>query len=284
MSEALKRAFKPYEGDLQLIKSHLLCICASVNDSEASERMVTFLNNSGHMLRPTLALLVFKLIKNRGDYPKKKQHQDQAGTESAIHALAAAIELLHTASLVHDDVLDASDERRGKATLNADLGNHSAVLMGNLFYLSAFKIAMTFETPLYVNSLIRTTEIMCIGEIRQKDLSQETLTIDQYLDVVEKKSGALVATAMSLAASLAGANEEDVHYFERLGLVLGVLYQLRDDREDQDMGNVSQGVSQELRQHKSEEARFLSKQLRNQFHDSSEEDLSTLVGIIDFLI
>ncbi len=254
MSEALKHAFKPYAQPLSQVREKMREVLHSLGDAETLRQVDYFQGAGGHMLRPTLILLIYGLLENR------EKGEPQKG--ESLHTLAAAIELLHTASLVHDDVLDESPTRRGQPTLHRKIGNHGAVLVGNLFYIAAFRLIMGFEDKRYVDGLMGTAEAMCIGEIHQHALEGRALTEESYLDIIERKTGRLVATAAALSARLAGASESEIDSFRDFGLLLGILYQLKDDADDDDIGNLSYNLARGLKAKKSEEMRVFIQKLK----------------------
>ncbi|MCS7315188.1 MAG: polyprenyl synthetase family protein [Bryobacterales bacterium] len=169
----------------------------------------------GKRLRPTLLLLSSRLI---GD-----------GGASAIR-LAAVVELIHTATLVHDDVIDGADTRRGQPSPNVKWGNHTSVLAGDWLYMKAFQIALREANFHVLDLLIAVTQLMVEGELIQLErLGSIEVSENDYLDLVSRKTAALFAACARLGATCAGAggNEE-----ERLGQYawnLGMAFQLVDD-------------------------------------------------------
>lgn len=276
MTDALKRSFKPYERHLTAMRERMLETLHQLDDRNAVTVADGFLEGGGHMLRPTVCALVYGIVRN----DPGEQPEDQG----RLHCLGAAIELLHNASLIHDDVLDGSETRRGQPALNQGMGNHGAVLMGNLFYLSAFRLILQLEDRWYANRLIRTAESMCIGEVRQKHHEGSVLTEAEYLDIIERKTGRLVAAASELSARLAGGTEEEMAFFREFGLLAGILYQLKDDAEDRDVENLPPGIAPALKARKSEEMRFLLNRLKAFPAGSMNRERGTLAALTEYLM
>lgn len=170
---------------------------------------------NGKMMRPLLVLLTAKCF---GAVP-----------ESVYH-LAASIELLHQGSLIHDDVIDESDKRRGKDSANAVYDNRLAVLLGDYVVSMGLKeITMTdnIRSVGTISSLIGT---LSEGEIIQLDaLNLPNLSEDLYFDIITKKTAYLFATAAEMSAFLCSASEQEVENMRRFGEIIGLCFQIRDD-------------------------------------------------------
>jgi octaprenyl-diphosphate synthase len=183
--------------------------------SEASEHII---RSGGKRTRPKIALLAYEAA--GGMVP-----------EETIPA-AAAIELIHTASLVHDDINDRSDLRRGQETINARWGNAAALLTGDFLFCKAMKLVAR-QDPRIIEILADTCIRIVEGETRQL-LSLENLEIneDTYLEIVRQKTASLFAASAQIGGLLAGAPEDQVGALEEYGLNLGVAFQIRDDMLD----------------------------------------------------
>lgn len=170
---------------------------------------------SGKRMRPMLILLCAKAVGEVSDV--------------TLHA-AVGLELLHTASLVHDDVVDESAERRGQASVNNLYGNKVAVLVGDYILSTALlHISFTHKEVIvrYLAELGRTLsngEILQLSNIHSKDFSEET-----YYQVIKQKTAALFEACAAIGTSSAGADDETVENAKSFGRNLGIIFQIRDD-------------------------------------------------------
>lgn len=171
--------------------------------------------NSGKKLRPMVLLLAAGLFEKATD---------------AHCQLAAIMELIHTASLVHDDVIDAADTRRGRPSVNAAYGNEMSVLLGDWLYMTAFQLAVARRDFRILDVLMDTVKKMVEGELIQLDLlGKLDLTVDENLDVASRKTAYLFAACTQLAGIVCGRPDEEVERLRRIGLHLGLAFQLVDD-------------------------------------------------------
>ena len=170
---------------------------------------------AGKRMRPMLILL---MAKNFGTINEATQNA------------AVGLELLHTASLVHDDVVDESEERRGQASVNATYDNKVAVLVGDYILSTALLcVARTHSEQIvtYLAELGRTLsdgEILQLSNIGRKDISE-----DVYYDVIKQKTAALFEACAGIGALSSGATEEEVEVAKQFGQNLGIIFQIRDD-------------------------------------------------------
>lgn len=170
---------------------------------------------AGKRMRPILILL---MARNFGQITDVTQNA------------AVGLELLHTASLVHDDVVDESEERRGQASVNATYDNKVAVLVGDYILSTALLcVARTHSEQIvtYLAELGRTLsdgEILQLSNIGRKDISE-----DVYYDVIKQKTAALFEACAGIGALSSGASEEDVMAAKQFGQNLGIIFQIRDD-------------------------------------------------------
>ncbi len=160
-------------------------------ESMASVAAVTtigkYLNsNGGKRLRPILLLLSCKLVGEAGD--------------SAIR-MAAVVEMIHTATLVHDDIIDVSETRRGKPTTNAIWGNHTSVLAGDWLYMQAFQIALRLRNFHLLDILISLTQAMVEGELLQLErIGKIGISEADYMELVDRKTASLFSACARLGA------------------------------------------------------------------------------------
>jgi octaprenyl-diphosphate synthase len=175
-------------------------------------------NSGGKRLRPMLLLLAAKALSCND------QHQT---------TLAAVIEFIHTATLLHDDVVDESTLRRGRKTANALWGNSASVLVGDYLYSRSFELMVSVQRLRVMEILSRTTTAIAEGEVLQLLNCNNPATTEQdYLKVISRKTAILFSTAVQLAAVVAGAQEDVEQGFKDYGLHLGIAFQLIDDALD----------------------------------------------------
>jgi octaprenyl-diphosphate synthase len=172
----------------------------------------------GKRLRPMLTLAAARLCGYRGD-----RHI----------ALAAAVEFIHTATLLHDDVVDASDLRRGRDTANAVWGNKPPVLVGDFLFARSFELMVQDGSLRILEILSRAAAVIAEGEVAQLVTANDTSTTEAaYLAVIEAKTAALFAAASRIGAVVADRPEAEEEAFARFGRNLGIAYQLVDDMLD----------------------------------------------------
>ncbi len=150
-----------------------------------------------------------------------------------VIALAASIEMLHVATLIHDDIIDNSQVRRKQKTLNFKWGNEISVLMGDYVFASSFYLMAQNLPKDVLETLSDTTNIICRGEISETfHRFNPDLTEDQYFEVVREKTASLIAAACQTGAMLAGADGKIVDALYRFGLGIGMAFQVIDDALD----------------------------------------------------
>jgi octaprenyl-diphosphate synthase len=172
----------------------------------------------GKRIRPALLLLTARML---GDV-----------TPSVIR-LAAVVELIHNATLVHDDIIDAADTRRGKPSVNAQWGNSMTVLAGDWLYMQSFNVALGEKNLDILGTLIEITQQMVEGEMLQLTLlGRADADSDQLLDVVKRKTGYLFSGCMKLPAIAAGRDAGTTACLASIGMSLGMAFQLVDDMLD----------------------------------------------------
>ena len=143
---------------------------------------------------------------------------------------ASLVEMIHLATLCHDDILDDADTRRNVATVNAQWGNKAAVMTGDILFSRAFEILGRLDDPRPFRILSRTSRMICEGELLQIDSRFNTaLDEDAYFDLIEKKTAVLFGAAAELGALLAGATEAESRRMYAYGRRLGIAFQIVDD-------------------------------------------------------
>jgi heptaprenyl diphosphate synthase len=150
-----------------------------------------------------------------------------------VRDIAVAVELIHIASLIHDDVIDMSMMRRGRESINSMWGNHASVLTGDYLFASAFNLINSHDMQDIMENVTTTIRIMCIGEIQQKAMAGNiNITEDQYLEKTYGKTACLFASSCKVGALAGSMPLESVLAIEQFGLCLGYAYQILDDLLD----------------------------------------------------
>jgi len=194
----------------QVIRARLHSEVALVN--QIGEYII---NAGGKRLRPALVILSAQAFGYRGEYH---------------HELAAVVEFIHTATLLHDDVVDESDLRRGRETANAMFGNGASVLVGDFLYSRAFQMMVTVGDMRVMQTLADATNVIAEGEVLQLlNCNDADVTADNYLRVIHCKTAKLFEAAMRLGAILGQANAEQEMAAANYGMHLGTAFQLIDD-------------------------------------------------------
>ena len=212
--DALNRIKQPIEAELQTYKA--LFDEALTHENDFLGQALSYVRRrKGKMMRPQLVLLT-----------AKEQGEVQVHTQRA----AVALELLHTASLVHDDVVDESAQRRGQQSVNALYDNKVAVLVGDYLLSIALQQAAMTQSLKAVDIIARLGGTLSAGEVFQLDnIQQEAVTEEAYFHIIAHKTAALFAACGELGALTAGADEEAVQRARELGQLIGMCFQIRDD-------------------------------------------------------
>ncbi len=233
----LRAVYAPIEADLaeveRILKAQLHSKYPLVDE------MVRYgFQLSGKRLRPALLLLSAKAV----------------GEVTRDHLLlAAVVEMIHTATLVHDDVLDEADVRRHLATANTRWNNEASVLLGDFLFTHAFYLASTLDSTWACQAIGRATNIVCEGELRQiANRGNFALSELEYFDIVAAKTAELCACCCQLGAHYAGADEETAERLARYGRGLGTAFQIADDLLDVvgDEGEAGKSLGTDLEKQK----------------------------------
>ena len=227
-------------------------------------------------MRPMLILLI---AKNYGGISSVTQHS------------AVGLELLHTASLVHDDVVDESKERRGQASVNAEYNNKVAVLVGDYVLSTALlNVALTNNTHI-VQSLAELGRTLSNGEILQlSNIQNSEFSEEVYYEVIKMKTAALFEACCEIGAMSANATEEDLEKAKSFGRNLGIIFQIRDDifdyydskeigkptGNDMTEGKLTLPVLYALNSTEDEEMKAIARKVKSR--DVSLEEISRLVA------
>lgn len=213
----LQPLIDPIDADMQavdaLIRAHL------DSDVVLIRRLASYIINSGgKRLRPAVVLLAARANGYQGE-----QHA----------LLAAIIEFIHTATLLHDDVVDLSETRRGKATANTVWGNSASVLTGDFLYSRSFQMMVELGRPQVMSVLADATNRIAEGEVLQLlNAHNPGITEEAYIEVVDRKTASLFAAGCRLGALLADAPESQCDAMAKFGHHLGIAFQVTDDALD----------------------------------------------------
>ncbi len=268
-----------------LVRPHLNKVEAAIReqvlafDPEIEHYMEYICTTSGKRIRPSLACLIAGALGEVNDDHIK---------------IGVIIELIHMATLVHDDIIDGAVTRRKELTPNAKWGNGMAVLLGDALFAHALTLATDFGSIDICRKVGNASREVCQGEVIQSQRRFDlTLTKDDYFRVIEMKTGALFAAASGLSAKLSGANEEVEHDLWKYGMLLGTAYQIYDDvldlvgnetvvgktlRTDLQKGKLTLPILNLLESAKPTQRDILNKKIINQ----EPLDLSVLVGIAEY--
>lgn len=187
----------------------------SSNNEMLSHAVEHVKSKKGKMMRPILILLIARLFGEIND--------------STYHA-AVALEMLHTASLVHDDVVDESEERRGQLSVNAIFNNKASVLVGDFMFATSLVHAGMVENNDIIKVIATLGQNLSDGEILQlSNVSNPNFSEQVYFDIIKKKTAALFAACTKIAALSVNCSEEQVEHIRLFGEYIGICFQIRDD-------------------------------------------------------
>jgi octaprenyl-diphosphate synthase len=188
----------------------------------------------GKRMRPALVILAAGALNYRGEHH---------------HELAAVVEFIHTATLLHDDVVDESDLRRGRETANAMFGNAASVLVGDFLYSRSFQMMVAVGNPRIMELLSEATNVIAEGEVLQlMNCHNADVDVDEYLRVIRFKTAKLFEAAARLGGILGGASREVEQGLADYGMHLGTAFQIIDDVLDYsgDEGETGKHVGDDL--------------------------------------
>jgi octaprenyl-diphosphate synthase len=187
----------------------------TVSDVEAITEIGEYLRQGGgKRIRPALLLLSSKLFDYEG--------------RGAIR-LGAVVEIIHTATLVHDDIIDEAETRRGRPAANTQWGNSKCVLAGDWLYMQAFKVAVQERNFRILDTLIELTQQMVEGELLQMEKLGQLISLDEHFNLIYRKTACLFSVCMRMGAILGGASAEQEDNLSQYGRNLGMAFQIVDD-------------------------------------------------------
>lgn len=214
-----RRIFKLIASELALVEEEF------EQQARSNIQVIAYLGDylrasGGKRVRPALTILANYAV--GGD----------AARANSIR-MAAVMEFLHTATLVHDDIIDNAETRRNRPSINSRFGNQTAVLMGDWLYMSAFETSLAERSLPILDILTAVTRLMTEGELLQLTLLGRTdISEEQYFDILQRKTAFLFSACCEIGAILGGANAERQGALRDYGLQLGTAFQLADDLLD----------------------------------------------------
>lgn len=214
----LPEALEPLRADLELVGTRFREILADVTPESGAmlREAATF---TGKRMRPALTCLAARIA--------------GTGVTDDVATVAAVVELIHTATLIHDDILDAAEVRRRMPTLNAKWGDQAAVLVGDVLFSRAYRTAAYLDDPFASRYLADVVGEVLEGEILQDTVARDaTLSLAQYQAIIRGKTAALYEAALRVGAHYAGADPEIAQALSQYGHHLGMAFQIADDRLD----------------------------------------------------
>jgi octaprenyl-diphosphate synthase len=236
----IDKVFEPLQADMTAVDVELKALMRRVgSEMDPNRSRLGILGGivqhpfavPGKRIRPALVLLAYRALEATAD-------------ADSLISLAAAVEVLHAASLVHDDVIDGADSRRHQVSLNKRFGNRIAVLAGDILYTHFFTLitGLSEIDPrkrfALLDVFLETTKAMCMGEILAQEArsAARPLTFDLYKEIATDKTAVLFSACCKTAAMLGGAPDATVSCVGELGLDFGLAFQMIDDLMDKDHG------------------------------------------------
>tara|TARA_B100001113_G_scaffold345480_1_gene335128 strand:+ start:80 stop:1045 length:966 start_codon:yes stop_codon:yes gene_type:complete len=180
--------------------------------TEVSNHLVS---SGGKRIRPAICILVAKAFGYKGE---------------DLMRLASSIELLHTATLIHDDVVDQSLVRRGKESIQAKWDNAHGVLVGDFVYSKAFQLMASFDNPEIIRALADSTNRISEGEVLQLSLKNSDVLVEEdYFEIIDRKTAELFKVSATTAGILCSCNEDEIQSLGKFSSNLGIAFQIQDD-------------------------------------------------------
>jgi len=213
---AAKKVFSLIKPEMSLVEAEF------ERQASSNIQVINYLGDylrasGGKRVRPALLLLSNYAVGGSGE-------------QENVIRLATVMEMLHTATLVHDDIIDNADTRRNRVSVNARFGNQSAVLMGDWLYMSAFETSLRERSLEILDILTRLTRKMTEGELIQlTTLGRADISETEYFDILERKTAYLFSACCEIGAILGNALKEEQKALKDYGMNLGTAFQLADD-------------------------------------------------------
>ena len=221
-------------------------------EGDLMREMLTYaLSSRGKGVRPMLTMLCASLMS-----ATESCNAEEAGKErhssKRTYLAAMLVEMIHTASLIHDDVLDSADERRGRASVNAKWQSNMAIILGDFILARTMALGMAsaqYDIMSYIGTAMAT---LCEGEVLQSQHARNLDTSrDDYFAIIYQKTASLLGVSAALGALSVGASREDVDRMRKFGEAIGIAFQIQDDILDFNrQNNTGKPANNDLREHK----------------------------------
>lgn len=264
---SLEETYKPITVQLSKLEEALMVTIRSLCPPTIQNVFSHSFKIPGKRLRPALLFLSANAV----------NQNLSSEIEAKLIEIAVALELIHSASLVHDDVIDEDLTRRGQKTLNNMFGNKIAVLAGDALYSRAFLIIARQFPKEYEEIVIQLIETMCLSEMEQIRLTDVIPTREEYLKLIYRKTALFMSDCCRFGASLACAGENEIACLENYGLNFGITYQMIDDYIDKDTTSLKYIGLHDAR-HYSEEAKKSIIGLKDSIYKEK------LIDFLDFIL
>jgi octaprenyl-diphosphate synthase len=274
----IQDVFRYYGEDLKSVEEHMEMYLRS-EVHLIPEIIHHLIGSGGKRFRPLMLLASSALCGYSGESP---------------YPLSAVIEFIHTATLLHDDVIDAEETRRGKISANNVWGNAASVLVGDFLYSKSLKLMTEHGNLAIIKLLSAPTNIMTEGEVFQLvKCGDINLTEREYLTIIEKKTAVLISAACAVGGMLGNASETQIESLTRFGMRLGSAFQITDDTldyvakeeefgkaigKDLDEGKITLPLIRAMKKCTPEEKNVIKKLIENK--EKSEQAIAYVVDVI----
>lgn len=213
---SLEEIYSPVNHRLAQVPESIFDILSTPNEL-AREAIRHFFSRQGKHLRPALTFFGASM-------------EDEGGQEEKLLRLAAAFEIFHSATLIHDDIIDSAYLRRNIPTINVKWNPQVAVLVGDYLHDKAIGAIFSVENPRVISLFLQTAGMVCDGEIHElREKNNFNLKEEEYFDIIRKKTASLISCSIEAGGILAGLEGEKVEALKRFGLAFGMAFQIVDD-------------------------------------------------------
>ena len=241
-------------------------------EGEMLQEMLTYaLSSRGKGIRPILTMLS-ALTCTAATY-----RPDERNCTTRTYLAALMMEMIHTASLIHDDVLDSADERRGKPSVNAKWQSNLAIILGDYILARTLSLGMASAQYDIVSYVGTAMAALCEGEVLQSQHAKNLdTTRDDYFTIIYQKTASLLGVCGAIGAMSLGAQREDVERMRKFGEALGIAFQIQDDILDYNrQNNTGKPVNNDLREHK------ITLPLSEVMERKTEEERKAIIALIE---
>ncbi len=220
----LSKILEPISFDLMLVQEELGKIISELEDSPARAVFEHYFKTPGKLLRPSLLLLSAAAA----------DEEEYRNVKSKLIKVAAAIELVHNASLIHDDIVDQEKFRRGQKTLNNAFGSKIAVMAGSALFARAISIVLEELPKDYVLKVIHVIRKMGAVEINEINRDSNLCSREEYFELINGKTALLMGNSCMFGAGIVTSDKEKISELQQFGINFGMAYQIVDDYIDHD--------------------------------------------------